>query len=110
MTMFHEPTGRRTSEMRGDSISVSLHHHSVVQCRLMSGTWACLSVPGYVERAVWAQSTVPDGLPLAGEDKQGVKPSVRIYTPILLPFAPISFIFCTCFSPRSSTIVHHHGR
>jgi hypothetical protein len=64
----------------------------------------------YTERAVWAQSTAPDGLPLAGEDKQGVERSVRIHTPILVPFAPISFIFCSCFPPRSSATVHRHGR
>jgi hypothetical protein len=63
--------------MRGDSILALLHHHFTVQCRLMSGTWDRLSVPGYAERAVWARSTAPDGLPLAGEDKQGVEPSVR---------------------------------
>jgi hypothetical protein len=69
MTTFHEPMGRRTSEMRGDSISAPLHHYFTVQCRLMSGTWSHLSAPGYAERAVWAQSTAPDGLPLVGEDK-----------------------------------------
>jgi hypothetical protein len=44
---------------------------------------------------VWAQCVAPDGLPLAGEDKQGVELSARIDTPILLPFAPISFVFCS---------------
>jgi hypothetical protein len=110
MTTFPEPTVRCASEMRGDSVSAPLHHHFAVQCRLMSGTWARLSAPGCAERAVWAQSVAPDGLPLAGEDKQGVEPSVRIHTPILLPFVPISFIFCTCFSPRCLATVHRHGR
>jgi hypothetical protein len=99
MTTFPKPTGRRAYGMRGDSVLVPLHHHFTVQCRLISETWARLSAPGHTERAVWARSTAPDGLPLAGEDKQGVEPSVWIHTPILLPFAPISFVFCTCFPP-----------
>jgi hypothetical protein len=64
----------------------------------MSGTLAHLSAPGYVERAeraVWARSAAPDELSLVGEDKQGMESSVRIHTLILLPFAPISFVFCT---------------
>jgi hypothetical protein len=81
--------------MRGDSISAPLHHHFAIQRRLMSGTWAHLSVPMYAERAVWARSTTLDGLPLVGEDKQGMEPNVRIHTPIRLPFAPIFFVFCT---------------
>jgi hypothetical protein len=109
MTTFSEPMGRRASGMRGDSISAPLHHHFTVQCRLMKGTWARLSGPRYAERAVWARSAAPNGLPLAGEDKEGVEPSVRIHTPTLLPFAPISFVFCTCFPPRSSATVHRHG-
>jgi hypothetical protein len=109
MTMFPELRGRRTSGMRGDSVSAPLHHHFAVHCQLMSGTWAYLSAPGYAERAVWARSTMPDGLPLAGEDKLGVELSIQIHTPILLPFVPISFIFCTCFPPRSSATVHRHG-
>jgi hypothetical protein len=76
MTMFPEPTGRRAYGIREDSISVPLHHHFVVQCRLISGTWARLSAPRYTERAVWAQSAAPDGVPLAEEDKHGVEPSV----------------------------------
>jgi hypothetical protein len=110
MTTFPEPMGRHASRMRRDSISVPLHHHSIVQCQLMSGTWARLLAPGYVERAVWARSAAPDGLPLTGEDKHGVELSVQIHTPILLPFAPISFVFCTCFLPRSSATIHRHGR
>jgi hypothetical protein len=35
-----------------------------------------------------------------------VEPCVRIHTLILLPFAHISFAFCTCFPPRSSATVH----
>jgi hypothetical protein len=54
MTTFPEPMGRRASGMRGDFISASLHHHFTAQCRLMNRTWAHLSAPGYVERAVWA--------------------------------------------------------
>jgi hypothetical protein len=69
MTTFLEPSGRRASGMHGDSVSAPLHHHFPIQCRLMSETWACLSAPGYVERAVWARSAAPDGMPLAGEDK-----------------------------------------
>jgi hypothetical protein len=38
MTTFPEPTGRRASGMRGDSVSVPLHHHFTVQCQPMSGT------------------------------------------------------------------------
>jgi hypothetical protein len=89
------PTGRRAYGMRGDSVSAPLHHHFTVQCRLMSGTCARLSASGYAERVVRARSAAPDGLPLVGEDKQGLEPSVWIHIPILLPFAPISFIFCT---------------
>jgi hypothetical protein len=110
MTTIPEPTGHRAYGMRGDSVSVPLHHHFAVQCRLMSGTWARLSVPGYAERAVWAQSTTPDGLLLAGEDKQVVELSVRIPTPILVPFAPIFFVFCTSFPSQSSVTIHRHGR
>jgi hypothetical protein len=110
MTTILEPMGHRTYGMRGDSISAPVHHHFAVQCRLMSGTWAHLSAPGYVERAVWARSTAPDGLPLAREDKQGMEPSTRIHTPILLPSAPISFVFCTCFPSQSSATVCRHGR
>jgi hypothetical protein len=69
MTTIPEPTGRRTYEMRGDSISVSLHHLFTFQWQLMSGTWTHLSAPGYAEHTVWARSIAPDGLPLAGEDK-----------------------------------------
>jgi hypothetical protein len=65
--------------------------------RLTSGTLAHLSAPGYAERAVSARSAAPDRLPLVGEDKQGMEPSVRIHTPILLPFAPISFVFALVF-------------
>jgi hypothetical protein len=99
MTTFPKPMGRRASGMHGDSVSAPLHHHFVVQRRLMSGTWARLSAPGYTECAVWARSTAPDGLPLAGDDKWGVEPRIRIHTPVLLPFAHISFIFCTYFPP-----------
>jgi hypothetical protein len=95
MTMTLESMGRCAYGMHGDSISAPLHHHFAIQCRLMSGTLAHLSAPGYVKRAVWVQSVVPDGLPLAGEDKPGMEPRVRIHTPILLPFASISFVFCT---------------
>jgi hypothetical protein len=63
----------------------------------MSGTWAHLSVPGYAERAVWAQSAAHDGLSLAGEDKQGMELSARIHTPVLLPFEPISSPFALVF-------------
>jgi hypothetical protein len=73
-----EPTRRRAYGMRGDYVSAPLHHHFAVQCRLMSGTWAHLLAPGYAERAVWTRSAAPDGLPLTGEDKQGMEPSVRI--------------------------------
>jgi hypothetical protein len=59
---------------------------------------------------MWAQSAMPDGLPLAGEDKHGVKPSVRTHTLILLPLVPISFVFCTCFLPQSLATIHRHGR
>jgi hypothetical protein len=110
MTTIPELMGRCAYGMRGDSISTPLHYHFTIQCRLMSGTWAHLSEPGYAERAMWTRSAAPDGLPLAGEDKQGVEPSVRIHTPILLPFVPISFIFCTCFPSQSSAIVHRHRR
>jgi hypothetical protein len=44
---------------------------------------------------VWARSTVPDGLPLAGEDKQGMELNVWIHTPILLSFVSTSFVLCT---------------
>jgi hypothetical protein len=87
--------------MHGDSISALLHHHLTVQCRLTSGSWAHRSVPGYAERTVGARSTASDGLPSAGEYKQGMELSIRIHTPILQPFAPISFVLCTCFPPRS---------
>jgi hypothetical protein len=110
MTTIPELMGRRTYGMHEDSVSALLHHHFAVQCRLMSGTWARLSAPGYAERVVWARSAAPDRLPLAGEDKQGVEPSVRIHTPILLPFASISVVFCTCFPSQSSATVHRHGR
>jgi hypothetical protein len=73
MTTIPEPMGRHAYRMHGDSVSASLHHHFTIQCRLMSGAWAHLSTPGYAERSVWAQ----------------------IHTPILLPFARISFVFCT---------------
>jgi hypothetical protein len=52
MTTIPEPTGRRAYGMRGDSVLAPLHHHFIVQCRLMSGTWARFSAPGYAERAV----------------------------------------------------------
>jgi hypothetical protein len=110
MTTFPEPMGRRAYVMRGDFVSATLHHHFIIQCRLLSGTCARLSATGYVEHAVWARRATPDGLPLAGEDKQGVEPSVWIHTPILLPFAPISFVFYTYFPPQSSATVHRHGR
>jgi hypothetical protein len=87
--------------MHGDSVSALLHHHLTVQCRLTSGSWAHRSVPGYAERTVGARSTPPDGLPFAGEYKQGMELSIRIHTPILQPFAPICFVLCTCFPPRS---------
>jgi hypothetical protein len=58
----------------------------------MSGTRAHLSAPRYAEHVVWARSVVPDGLPLVGEDKQGMELSAWIHTPILLHFAPISFV------------------
>jgi hypothetical protein len=44
---------------------------------------------------MWARSATPDGVPLAGEDKQGMELSVQIHTLILLPFALISVVFCT---------------
>jgi hypothetical protein len=69
MTMIPEPMRRRAYRMRGDSISALLHHHFTVQCRLLSGTWAHLSAPGYAESMVWARNATPDGLLLAGEDK-----------------------------------------
>jgi hypothetical protein len=69
MTTILEPTGHRAYVMRRDSVSAPLHHLFVVQCRLMSGAWTHLSAPGYAERAVWARSAAPDGLPLTGEDK-----------------------------------------
>jgi hypothetical protein len=69
MTTILEPTGRCAYGMRGDSVLVPLHHLFAVQCRLMSGTWTHLSVPGYAKRAMWARSAAPDELPLAGEDK-----------------------------------------
>jgi hypothetical protein len=95
ITTILELTGHRAYGMCGDSVSSPLHHHFVVQCRLMSGTWAHLSVPGYAERVAWARSTASDGLPPAGEDKQGMEPSLRIHIPIFMPFAPISFVFRT---------------
>jgi hypothetical protein len=55
MTMIPERTGRHTYGMHGDSVSVPLHHHFAVQCRLMIGTWARLSALGYAERVVWAR-------------------------------------------------------
>jgi hypothetical protein len=55
--------------MRRDSVSAPLLHLSVVQRRLMSRAWTHLSASGYAERAVWARSAAPDGLPLIGEDK-----------------------------------------
>jgi hypothetical protein len=109
MTTIPKPTGRRAYGMCGDSVYVPPHHHFVVQCRLMSGTWAHLSVSGYAERVVWARSATPDGLPLATEDKQEMELSVRIHTPILLPFAPITFVFCTSFPSQPSATVHRHG-
>jgi hypothetical protein len=69
MTTFPEPMGRRAYGMCVDSISALLHHHLTVQRRLMSGSWAHRSVPGYAERTVGAQSAAPDGLPSAGEYK-----------------------------------------
>jgi hypothetical protein len=69
MTTIPEPMGRRTYEMRGDSVSVPLHHLFTVQRRLTSGAWTHLSAPRYAERTVWARSATPDGLPLTGEDK-----------------------------------------
>jgi hypothetical protein len=110
MTMIPEPSGRLAYGMHGNSVSAPLHHHFTVQCQLMSGTLAHLSVPGYAERAVWVRCAVPDGPLLAGEDKQGMEPSVRIHTHILLLFAPISFVFCTCFPSQSLATVHRHGR
>jgi hypothetical protein len=110
MTTIPKAMGHCTYGIRGDSVPAPLHHHFTVQCRLMSETWARLSTPGYAERAVWAQSAVPDRLPLAGEDKQELEPSVWIHTPILLAFAPISFIFCSGFPSQSSAVVHRHGR
>jgi hypothetical protein len=83
MATFPEPMGRRIYKMRGDSISVLLHHHLTVQRRLTSGSWAHRSMPGYAERTVGARSTAPDGLPPAGEYKYGMEPSVRIHIPIL---------------------------
>jgi hypothetical protein len=88
MTMIPELMGLRAYGMHRDSVSAPFLHLLVVQRRLMSGAWTHLSASGYAEHTV----------------------CVRIHTPILLPFAPISFVFCTCFSPRSSTTVHHHGR
>jgi hypothetical protein len=52
MTTIPELMGRRTYGMHGDSVSALLHHHFAVQCRLMNGTWARLSAPGYAERGV----------------------------------------------------------
>jgi hypothetical protein len=69
MTMIPEPTGRRAYGMCGDFVSVPLHQLFVVQSRLTTGAWTHLSAPGYAERAVWARSAAPDGLPLTGEDK-----------------------------------------
>jgi hypothetical protein len=89
MTMFPELRGRRTSRMRGDSVSAPLHHHFAVHCQLMSGTWAYLSAPGYAERAVWARSTTPDGLPLAYRS--------------ILPFS-----YPLCPSPSSFALVFLH--
>jgi hypothetical protein len=54
MTTIPEPMGRRAYGMRGDSVLAPLHHHFAVQCQLMSGTWARLSVLGYAEHVVWA--------------------------------------------------------
>jgi hypothetical protein len=69
MTMIPESTGLRAYGMRGDSVLAPMHHLFAVQCQLMSGAWTHLSTPGYAERAVWARSATPDGLPLTGEDK-----------------------------------------
>jgi hypothetical protein len=38
MTTIPESTGRRTTEVVRHFISVPLHHHFVIQHRLMSGT------------------------------------------------------------------------
>jgi hypothetical protein len=54
MTTIPESMGHRAYGMHGDSVSAPLHHHFAIQCQLMSGTWAHLSVPGYAKRAVWA--------------------------------------------------------
>jgi hypothetical protein len=48
---------------------------------------------------VWAPSTVPDGLPFAGEDKQGVESAIRIHTSILL--SSCTRLFCLLFSCAS---------
>jgi hypothetical protein len=69
MTTILKLMGHRAYGMRGDSVLASLHHLFVFQCRLMSGAWTHLSVPGYAKRAVWARNAAPDGLPLAGEEK-----------------------------------------
>jgi hypothetical protein len=93
MTTFPKPTGRRASRMRGDSVSAPLHHHFTIQCRVISGTWARLSTPGYAERAVWARSVAPNGLPLAGEDKWGwnrAYGSIPLFSFLLYP-SPSSF-------------------
>jgi hypothetical protein len=90
MTTIPEHTG-----CAGHFVSALLHHHFTIQCRLMSKTRVHLSAPGYAERAMWARSVVPDGLPLAGEDKQGMEPNIWIHTPIHLSFVSISFVLCT---------------
>jgi hypothetical protein len=109
MTTVPEPSRHQAYGMRGDSISALLHNHFVAQRRLTSGTLAHLSVLGYAERTVWARSATPDGLSVAGEDTQGMEPSEQIQTPVLLPFAPISFVFCTCFPSKSLATISLHG-
>jgi hypothetical protein len=77
MTTIPEPMRRRAYGMRGDSVSAPLHHHFVVQCRLMSGIWARLLASEYAECTVCARSAAPDGLPLAGEDNTEDGPKLR---------------------------------
>jgi hypothetical protein len=65
--------------------------------------WVCrVRGVGLKRRARWAVAS--------RGGQMGVELSVRIHTPILLPFAPISYVFCTCFPPRSAATIHRHGR
>jgi hypothetical protein len=66
------------------------------------GAWVCgVHGGGMKHRARWAVAY--------REYKQGMEPSVWIYTPILLPFASISFVLCTSFPSYPSATVHRHG-